>query len=391
LKRSTDRILTSHAGSLARPLDLLEMIRARVNGEASDDAAFESRLKSAVTTIVREQAENGVDIVDDGELGKPMFADYVVDRISGFEGVNPNPHVAFVNGENQPEPFPEYAAWRAKQGPGAGFVGLREKRPLCIAPLAWKDRAYERDIANLKAAMVGTSAVEGFLPSPSPGIIVMRIPNQYYRTEEEYLFAVADVLHDEYKAITDAGLVLQIDAPDAAMSWDRQRWSGLSEFRSALGRRIEALNHALRDVPEDQVRFHVCWGNGEAPHVNDIPLADIVDLMLQVKAQCYSVEAANPRHGHEWALWQDVKLPEGNMLMPGVIDSVTSFVEHPELVAQRIVQYARMVGRENVIAGTDCGFGTGATANPRVHPEIVLAKFRTMAEGARIASKQLWS
>jgi 5-methyltetrahydropteroyltriglutamate--homocysteine methyltransferase len=390
VKRSTDRILTSHAGSLARPLDLLEMIRARINGETVDEAAFEARVKSAVGQIVKEQAENGIDIVDDGELSKPMFADYVVDRIGGFEGVNPAPSVAFVRGDNLPEPFPAFAAWRAQQAVGAGYVGLREKRPLCIAPLTWKDRAYERDIANLKAAMVGTTAVEGFLPSPSPGIIVMRIPNQYYKTEEEYLFAVAGVLHDEYKAITDAGLVLQIDAPDAAMSWDRQRWSGLEEFRRALALRIDALNHALEGIPEERVRFHVCWGNGEAPHVNDIPLRDIVDLMLRVRALCYSVEAANPRHAHEWRLWQDVKLPEGKMLMPGVIDSLTLFVEHPELVAQRLVQYAGVVGRENVIAGTDCGFGTGASANPRVHPEIVLAKFRSMAEGARLASQELW-
>ena len=389
MKRSTSRILTSHAGSLARPLDLLEMIRARVNGETSDEAAFNARVASAVKTIVKEQADNAVDIVDDGELGKPMFADYVVDRLSGFEGVNPDPSVAFVRGDNLPEPFPAYAAWRAAQGAGAGFVGLREKRPRCIAPLAWKDRAYERDIANLKAALAEVDVEEGFLPSPSPGIIVMRIPNQYYKTEEEYLFAVADAMHDEYKAITDAGLILQIDAPDAAMSWDRQLWSGLSEFRSALGQRIEALNHALQGIPEEQVRFHVCWGNGEAPHVNDIPLQDIVDLMLQVKAQCYSVEAANPRHGHEWALWQDVQLPEGKVLMPGVIDSVTQFVEHPELVAQRIVQYANIVGRENVIAGTDCGFGTFAD-NLHIDPRIAWAKLTALADGARRASHELW-
>jgi 5-methyltetrahydropteroyltriglutamate--homocysteine methyltransferase len=201
---------------------------------------------------------------------------------------------------------------------------------------------------------------------------------------------VAGLLREEYRAIVDAGFVLQIDAPDSAMAWDRQRWTDLAEFRKAVAQRIEAVNYALEGIPEESVRFHVCWGNNESPHVNDIELAKIVDLILQVKAACYSVEASNPRHAHEWTVWQDAKLPAGKALMPGVIDTLTLFVEHPELVAQRIVQYASIVGRENVIAGTDCGFGTGATVNPRVHPEVVLAKFRTMAEGARIASKKLW-
>ena len=391
MKRSTERILTSHAGSLARPLDLIEMLRDRINGRQIDQAAFDARVTSAVAQIVREQAENGVDIVDDGELSKPMFADYVVDRISGFEGEN-RLGAPFVRGDNLPEPFPTYAAWRASNAPNLQALGLREKRPMCIGPLAWKDRAYERDIANFKAALAATPGItEAFLPSPSPGIVVMRVPNQYYATEEEYLFALAGLLREEYRAIVDAGLVLQIDAPDAAMSWDRQRWDDLAQFRKAVGQRIEALNFALEGIPEESVRFHVCWGNNESPHVGDIGLRQIVDLVLQVKAACYSVEAANPRHAHEWTVWQDVKLPEGKALMPGVIDSLTTFVEHPELVAQRIVQYANIVGRENVIAGTDCGFGTGATVNPRVHPEVVLAKFRTMAEGARIASKQLWA
>ena len=389
MKRSTHRILTSHAGSLARPVDLIEMLRDRINGRPVDQAAFDARVKSAVAQVVKDQVENGIDVIDDGELSKPMFADYIVDRLSGFEGEN-TLGAPFVRGDNLPEPFPAYAAWRA-QTPNLVAMGLREKRPMCIAPLAWKDRAYERDIANLQAALSATPGyTEAFLPSPSPGIIVMRVPNQYYKTEEEYLFAVAGLLRDEYRAIVDAGFVLQIDAPDSAMSWDRQRWADLTEFRKALAQRIEALNYALEGIPEESVRFHVCWGNNESPHVGDIELAKIVDLILQVKAACYSVEAANPRHAHEWTVWQDAKLPAGKALMPGVIDSLTLFVEHPELVAQRIIQYASIVGRENVIAGTDCGFGTGAVVNPRVHPEVVLAKFRSMAEGARIASKQLW-
>jgi 5-methyltetrahydropteroyltriglutamate--homocysteine methyltransferase len=218
----------------------------------------------------------------------------------------------------------------------------------------------------------------------------MRIPNAYYKSEEEYTYALADVLRDEYRAIADAGFVLQIDAPDAAMAWDRQHFETLDDFRAVTRMRVEALNHALEGIPEDRVRFHVCWGNNESPHTGDVALRDIVDIILQVKAQCYSIEAANPRHGHEWTVWQEVKLPDGKMLMPGVIDSLTNFVEHPEYVAERIVRYANLVGRENVIAGVDCGFGTGASASPRIHPELVMGKFRALAEGARLATSDLW-
>jgi len=383
MKRSTDRILTSHAGSLVRPLDLLEMMREKINGRPYDKAAFAARTKSAVAEIVKQQADAGVDIPSDGELSKPMFSDYVADRLSGFEGENTGP--AFVNPSQRPEPFPAFAKDRPR-----GLIGLKERRPLNVGPLAWKDRAYEADIANFKAALPAANVEEGFLPSPSPGIVTMRIPTNYYKTDEEYLFALADVLRDEYTAIVDAGLILQIDAPDAAMSWDRQNWKDIPEFRKALQVRHEALNHALAGIPEDRVRYHVCWGNNENPHTGDIELKDIVDLILEVHAQLYSIEAANPRHAHEWKVWQSVRLPEGKILMPGVIDSLTSFVEHPEAVAQRIVQYANVVGRENVIAGVDCGFGTGASANPRVHPELVMAKFRSLSEGARLASKELW-
>jgi 5-methyltetrahydropteroyltriglutamate--homocysteine methyltransferase len=383
MRRSTDRILTSHAGSLARPLDLLEMIRDKVNDRPYDAAAFAERCRTAVIDIVRQQAEAGIDIPSDGELSKPMFSDYVSDRLSGFEGENTGP--AFVNMSRRPESFPTFAADRPR-----GLIGLKERRPLNVGPLAWKDRAYEADIANMKAAMQAAGVEEGFLPSPSPSIVAMRIPTDYYKTEEEYDFALAEVMRDEYKAIVDAGLLLQIDAPDAAMSWDRQNWQDVSEFRRAVQIRHAALNHALEGIPEDRVRYHVCWGNNENPHTGDIELKQIIDLIFEVKAQLYSIEAANPRHAHEWKVWETVKLPPGKILMPGVIDSLTSFVEHPELVAQRIVQYAKIVGRENVIAGVDCGFGTGASANPRVHPELVMAKFRSLSEGARLASQELW-
>jgi 5-methyltetrahydropteroyltriglutamate--homocysteine methyltransferase len=383
MKRSTDRILTSHAGSLARPLDLLEIMRDKINGRPYDKAAWAARTKSAVAEIVKEQADAGIDIPSDGELSKPMFADYIADRLSGFEGENTG--TMFVNASQRPDPFPRYTADRPRT-----VFGIKERRPLNVGPIAWKDRAYSEDIANMKAAMAAAGVEEAFLPSPSPGIIAMRIPTDYYKTEEEYLYALADVLKEEYSAIVDAGLILQIDAPDAAMSWDRQDWHDLAEFRKALQVRHAALNHALKDIPSGRVRYHVCWGNGEAPHTGDIELQQIVDLILDVEADLYSIEAANPRHAHEWKLWQTVKLPEGKLLMPGVIDSLTNFVEHPETVAQRIVQYANVVGRENVIAGVDCGFGTGASATPRVHPEIVMAKFRSLSEGARIASRELW-
>jgi 5-methyltetrahydropteroyltriglutamate--homocysteine methyltransferase len=264
-------------------------------------------------------------------------------------------------------------------------------RPFCTAPLRWQDRsAVDRDIANLKAALAHVPAEEAFIPAASLGIIAEIMLNQYYATEEEYLFALAEVMKEEYRAITAAGFLVQIDAPDAAMGRHAQFWHrSLADFRRALSLRVEALNHALRDIPTDQIRYHICWGNYEGPHTHDVPLKDIVDLMLAVRAGAYSVEAANPRHAHEWQVWEEVTLPEGKILIPGVIDSTTNFVEHPEVVAQRIVQYANLVGRENVIAGTDCGFGTSAGI-PRVHPTVMWAKFRALAEGARLASQRLW-
>ena len=388
MKRSTDRILTSHTGSLPRSPELFELLRERASGQPYDEAAFDESVREAVADMVRQQAEAGIDVVSDGEQSKPMFSDYVADRLNGFEGSHNSPD-RFVNNSRHPEPFPAYAAWVA--APGVNWnPGAMPRRPKCVGPISWKDRAYEVDIANMKAAMAATSVVEGFMPSPSPGIIAMRLPNEHYKNEEEYLFAIAQAMRDEYQAIADAGLVLQIDAPDTAMSWDRQHWESLKEFRAAVAMRIAALNHALRDIPEDQVRFHVCWGNNESPHTNDVPLRDIVDLIFQVNAGAYSVEAANPRHGHEWEVFETVKVPDGKSLMPGVIDSVTMFVEHPDLVAQRLVRYANLVGRANVIGGVDCGFGTGAAVTPRVHPEIVMAKFAALAEGARRASAQLW-
>ncbi len=380
MKRSTDRVLTTHTGSLPRPPDLLAMIDAKESGQPYDEKAFQERVKSAVAEVVRQQVSAGIDIVSDGELGKPSFATYVKDRIRGFEGQDPEPRVFADRAE-----FPEWNAQAPRSRLAAGV------RPSCIGPLGWKDRAaVYSDIANFKAAVEQARPVDAFMPAASLGIITEIMANRYYPSEEAYLYALADVVKEEYQAIASAGFVVQIDAPDAAMGRHSQfRDHSLQDFRKALALRIEALNHALAGIPEEQVRFHVCWGNYEGPHNHDVPLRDIVDLVLKVRAGAYSIEASNPRHAHEWQVWEDVKLPEGKVLIPGVIDSKTNYIEHPEVVAQRIMQYARLVGRENVIAGTDCGFGTSAGAS-RVHPTIMWAKFRAMAEGAQLATRRLW-
>ncbi|HLF77704.1 MAG TPA: cobalamin-independent methionine synthase II family protein [Dehalococcoidia bacterium] len=380
MKRSTDRILTTHAGSLPRPLQLLAMIRARGGDGSFNAAAFDKELKADVDEIVRQQVECGIDIVSDGELGKPGFATYVLNRLDGFGGTNEEPR-----GFGDREDFP---AWNETAARNA----VNTSRPVCNAPLAWKDMgAVETDIANLTAAAKSAGATEAFLPTASIGIVAEIMSNRYYATEEAYLYALADVLKQEYEAIARAGLIIQIDAPDAAMGRHSQfRNEPIEVFRRALAQRTEALNHALQNVPPEQVRYHVCWGNYEGPHTRDVDLRDIVDLVLAVNAQAYSVEAANPRHAHEWRVWQDVKLPEGKLLIPGVIDSCTNYVEHPEVVAERIERYASLVGRENVIAGVDCGFGTFAATPQRVHPEVMWAKFRTLAEGAKLASQRLW-
>jgi 5-methyltetrahydropteroyltriglutamate--homocysteine methyltransferase len=378
MKRSTDRILTTHTGSLPRPADLLEMIRAQVGGEPVDEAAFAARVQSAVTEIVQKQVEAGVDVVSDGEMGKPSFATYVNDRLAGLGGENPDPR-----------PF---ADWSAYPGWASTIPPAVMKRRFCLGPLAYQNEAaLQTDIDNLKSAVDATGATEGFMPSASLGIIADIMVNRHYPSEEAYLYALADAMRVEYRAIADAGLVIQIDAPDAAMGRHGQfRNESLETFRRATAQRVEALNHALDGIPEEQIRYHICWGNYEGPHSFDVPLAEIVDLVLAVRAGAYSVEAANPRHAHEWQVWEDVKLPEGKVLIPGVIDSTTNFVEHPEVVAQRIEQFARIVGKENVVAGTDCGFGTSA-GRSAVHPELVWPKLATLAEGARLASQRLWS
>jgi 5-methyltetrahydropteroyltriglutamate--homocysteine methyltransferase len=377
MRRSTERILTTHTGSLPRPADLLEMLRAREAGQALDAEAFAARVESAVADVVRQQVEAGIDVVSDGEMGKPSFATYVTHRLTGFGGENAEPRVS--------------AEWEAFPGWASQLHRGAMTRQYCLEPLAWKDRgAVDTDLRNLTRAVAAAEAEEAFVPTASLGIIADIMVNRYYPTEEAYLYALADVMKEEYRAIAEAGLLLQVDAPDAAMCRHTHfRNSSLEDFRRATALRLEALNHALEGIPEERVRFHVCWGNYEGPHTHDVPLRDIVDLVLRVRAGAYSIEAANPRHAHEWRVWEEVKLPPGKVLIPGVIDSTTNFVEHPEAVAQRIEQYARVVGRENVIAGTDCGFGTSA-GRSWVHPEIVWPKLRALAEGARLASARLW-
>lgn len=377
MKRSTERILTTHTGSLPRPPDLLEMIRAREKNEPVDSQALAARVRSAVGEVVHEQVDTGLDVVNDGEFGKPGFNVYVIERLEGLGGKNTEPR---IRGES--EDFPNWSRDTASQ---------MSTRPMCIGPIAYRGaQAVEVDIQNLKSALGDNPAVEAFLPCASPGTIEYTIANRYYPSSESYLYALADAMKEEYQAVARAGLLLQIDAPDHAM--DRSisfRTNTVEEFRKAQTIRVEALNHALEGIPEEQIRYHICWGNYEGPHTRDIPLRDIIDLLLRVRAGAYVVESSNPRHGHEWQVWQDVKLPAGKILIAGVIDTTTNFVEHPELVAQRLERFADLVGRENVMGGTDCGFSTFA-GRTRVHPEIVWGKLRSLVEGAQLATERLW-
>jgi 5-methyltetrahydropteroyltriglutamate--homocysteine methyltransferase len=380
MKRSTERILTTHAGSLARPPDLLEMMRVKESDQPYDHEAFAGRVRTAVAEVVRKQIDAGVDVVSDGEEGKPGFANYVKDRLTGFvarEGM-------------RPRTFSDRADFPDFQPPAGSTLGFR--RLVCTGPIGWKERgAVQTDIANFKAALQGVQPTEAFIPAVSPGTLAQNVVNEYYKGEEEFLYAVAEVMKEEYQAIVQAGFLLQIDSPDLAMGKNVQfADKTLAEFRKIIALRVEALNHALVGIPPEHVRHHICWGNGEGPHHKDVELKDIIDILLKARAGAIYVEGANPRHGHEWKVFRDVKLPDDMVLIAGVIDTKTNFIEHPELVADRIANYASVVGRANVIAGTDCGFGTSADRD-RVAPSISWAKLKAMAEGAQLASTQLWS
>jgi 5-methyltetrahydropteroyltriglutamate--homocysteine methyltransferase len=379
MKRSTDRILTTHTGSLPRPDDLREMLAVADRGETPDPAAFRARVREAVDETVRLQRDAGVDIPNDGEVGKPGYSTYIKDRCTGFEGESRS---SMVQGEGKD--FPEWAARRAATGTPA------IARPACNGPIAWKDfDAVKRDIDNLKAATTNSGAEEVFMSAASPGVIAIFLTNDYYPSHEAYLEAITNVMRDEYRAIVDAGFTLQLDCPDLAMSrHNRFADRPLSDFRSTVEMHVEAVNEATKDIDPEMMRLHLCWGNYEGPHHLDVPLKDIIDIVLKARPAGISFEGANPRHEGEWRVWRDVKLPADKVLFPGVIDSTTNFVEHPDVVADRLIRYAEVVGMENVVASSDCGFGTFATFSA-VDPRISWAKLRALSDGAAQATREL--
>ena len=378
--RSTERFLTTHTGSLPRPDDLIRMMYAKEEGVPVDPAALGVRVRSAVAEIVKKQADAGIDLVNDGELSKPSYATYVKDRLGGFGGTGNT----FVYQDL--DDFPKLRQ-KVFGDPGRS----RRKTPACNAPISVRDpQAAIADVDNLKTAMGAVKAVGGFMSAASPGVVAVFFRNDHYPSEEAYLYAIADAMRQEYEAVASAGLVLQIDCPDLAMGKHiKYHDADLKTFRKAAALNIEAMNHAVANIPAEQLRMHVCWGNYEGPHHYDVPLADVIDLVFKAKPSAISFEAANPRHAHEWTLFETVKLPDGKMLIPGVIESKANFIEHPELIAQRIGRYAKLVGRENVMAGSDCGYGTWV-GQAAVDPDVVWAKMAALAEGARIASKQFW-
>jgi 5-methyltetrahydropteroyltriglutamate--homocysteine methyltransferase len=380
MKRSTDRFLTTHTGSLPRPADLTRMMYAKEEGVPIDRERLADRIRSAVAEIARKQQDAGVDLISDGELSKPSYATYVKDRLEGFGGTGNT----FIYQDLTD--FPKLAE-RVFGDPGRS----RRKTPACNAPVKVRDRdAALVDVENLSAALPDRPRESCFISAASPGVVGLFFRNDHYPSMEKYLFAIADAMRHEYEAIAVAGMVVQIDCPDLAMGKHIQ-YADLSvaEFRKRAEMNIAALNHATANIPPEQLRMHLCWGNYEGPHHHDIPFAEIVDVVFKARPSAISFEAANPRHAHEWTLFEKVKLPDGKILIPGVIESKSNFIEHPDLIAQRISNYARLVGRENVIAGSDCGYGTWV-GQAAVDPDVVWAKLAAMAEGARIASKKFW-
>ncbi len=377
MKRSENRILTTHAGSLIRPAGLVDL--------ASDPSAYEPALKSAVAEVVRKQAEVGVDVVDDGEYSKSSWGTYINQRVSGFKH-DADRYMAINYTGQDSERFSEFF----ESEMGGGSRNRWRGADVCVEPIVYTDtHSMQRDIENVKAAVASANVEEAFLPVVAPASAAFNGVNDFYKTDEEYVYALAEALRHEYLAIYEAGLLVQVDDAVLANAYDDLMAKGTEVYRKWANTRIEALNHALRGIPEDRVRYHLCYGSWHAPHVSDAPLEEIVDLILRVNAGAYSIEAANVRHEHEWRVWEETKLPEGKMLIPGVVTHHTITVEHPRLVADRIIRYAQIVGRENVIAGTDCGFQQGARIE-RVHPTVMWAKLQALSEGAKIASKELW-
>jgi len=387
VKRSTDRILTTHVGSLIRPPELIEYLRAGQEGRRMDEAAFAACLTTCVADIVRRQAEAGIDVVSDGEFGKTIsWSQYALERLSGFErrplrgGANP-----FARGADRAKFAEFYAELDARDAPASQWEAA------CTGPIAYTgEAALMRDIDNLKAALAGTSVTEAFLPVAAPASVIPDRKNEYYRDDDDCLHAIAAAMRTEYRLIVASGFLLQLDDARTAVTYDRMvPPASFLDYRRWVENHLEVLNHALDGIPEDRVRYHVCWGSWPGPHTSDVPLKDIVDLILKVRAGAYVIEGANPRHEHEWKVWRDVQLPPGKVLIPGVISHATNIVEHPELVCERIVRLARLVGRENLIAGTDCGFAQSPMYR-RVHPTIMWAKLEALAEGASLATKELW-
>ncbi len=386
MKRSGSRILTTHTGSLPRSPQLQELLREREDRAGFDPGRLAAGVRESVSEVVTRQQEIGIDVVNDGEQGRSQYATYVKERLSGFEGerrVRARPRLDDAD-------FPDFAATQAH------FSSRNMPQPACTGSIAWKDwPAVERDITTLKEVSAkevsaNTSAEEVFMTAASPGVIANFLPNEYYPTEEAYLYALAEVMKDEYNAIAAAGLLLQIDCPDLAMTRVSQ-FSHLTEeeFKKVVELHVEVINYALKDIDPERMRLHLCWGNTEGPHHHDIPLKEIVDMVLKARPLGLSFEGANPRHAHEWKVWEDIDLPDGKLLIPGVLDTTTNFIEHPELIAQRIANYANAVGRENVMASSDCGFGTSAWGR-KVETQIAWAKLACMVEGARLASQELW-
>ena len=380
MKRSIERFLTTHTGSLPRPEALIRTMFAKEEGVPVDRAALGAQIRDAVSEVVERQVAAGIDIVNDGEMSKPSYATYVKDRLTGFGGESkPLVYQDLVD-------FPKLAR-RVFGDPGRS----RRKTPGCNGPIGLRDKtAAAADIDNLRRAVAAKKIEEAFMTAASPGVVSLFFHNDYYPRDEAYLFAIAEAMRPEYEAVTAAGFILQVDCPDLGMGRHIQ-YAGLStaEFRKKARLHVEALNHALANIPAERLRLHLCWGNYEGPHHCDVQLKDIIDVVFLAKPMGLSFEAANPRHAHEWKVFEEVKLPEGKLLIPGVLESKTNFIEHPELVAQRIARYAKLVGRENVVAGTDCGYGTWV-GQAAVDPAVVWAKLASMAEGARLASKEFW-
>jgi 5-methyltetrahydropteroyltriglutamate--homocysteine methyltransferase len=380
MQQSKNRFLTTHTGSLPRPDDLIRIMYAKEEGVPVDPKSLAEHIKSAVAEVVKKQAEAGVDLINDGEMSKPSYATYIKDRLDGFGGTGNT----FV--------YQDLAEFPRLEKKVFGDPGRsRRKTPACNGPISVRDVVSpQTDADNLKAGLSAVKAVGGFMSAASPGVVSLFFRNDYYKDFETYIYAIADAMRHEYEAVAKAGFVLQIDCPDLGMGRHIQyAHLSLPEFRKRAELHVEALNHAVANIPAEQLRMHVCWGNYEGPHHRDVPLADIVDIVFKAKPCAISFEAANPRHAHEWTLFEHVKLPDGKVLIPGVIESKANFIEHPELIAQRIGHYANLVGRENVIAGSDCGYGTWV-GQAAVDPNVVFAKLSAMAEGARIATKQFW-